>query len=133
MDWLLQHIEQELGAFMSAPVLCLSFLLIGGSITWLFHRREVRGLRSERLAIEQRLSLARESEQKAISAREVAEKELTAVQARLWANAPSQEIASGIASVKTSLVETGRAQDRVMGTLQVGMGQSVMIVGPNDV
>src|SRR5260370_41061616 len=105
MDWILRHFEQEVGAFMSAPCLCATFFVIGGFITWLFHRREALGLRAERLAIEQRLALARESEQKAISAREMAEEELTAVQGRLEAGAEYYEMAVGMASVKTVRLE----------------------------
>jgi hypothetical protein len=66
-DWdrVLEHVTQEWGAFMSAPVLCPSFLIIGGFFVWWVNRRETSGLRAEKMAMEQRLSLAKEQEQAA--------------------------------------------------------------------
>src|ERR1700730_4716318 len=118
MGWALEHVTQEWDAFMSAPVLCLFFLVIGGFLIWWINRREVLGLRAENLAIKQRLSLAKEQEQAATKIAFDTKDTILLLSKQVASKAPQIEIAATVASVGISMDELIRAPRRGSQTIR---------------
>lgn len=132
MDWALEHVTQEWGAFVSAPALCLSFLVLGGLLVWWVNRRETSGLRAEKLTMEQRLSLAQEQERVASKNASETRSAISVLSKQVANQAPLIEIAATVASVGVSIDELMRAQCRVSETIQTSSGSGAAIIRPDD-
>lgn len=114
------------------PLFFLTVGLVAWGISRISGTTQKSGRDQELIDIlEQRLRLTHEREQAAINAGKQTEEKLASFQKLLSIGAPSHEITNGMASVKTSLTETRRLQERVMGTIQVGEGFGIVIKGPD--
>jgi hypothetical protein len=118
-------------AFVKAPVACLIFLALGLVGAWWFRgsvdqgetkglRAQIDGLREQINAWEQRLKLAGEQEQAAIKATQSAKEEIDTLKAQMEGRAPWGTMVTTTKTVEGHLLEAGRAQERVLGTLQPG-------------
>jgi hypothetical protein len=118
-------------AFVSAPIASGVFLVVGALGAWWARgsvdQGEIRGLQAqiEALkqqinALEQRLKLAGEQEQAASKALQSAKEELATLKTQLERRFPDGAMAVTTATIEGHLLEAGRAQELVSGTLQAG-------------
>jgi hypothetical protein len=125
---------------VNAPVASLMFLALGLAGAWWFRgsmdQRETNGLRAQIGALkeqinvfEQRLKLAGEQEQVAVKATQAAKEEIAVLKGLMNMRASREEIAATTSSVETHILEIGRAQDKVIGTLQTSDDGTGVIMG----
>ena len=126
-------------AFVSAPVASLMFLALGLGAAWWFRgsmdQRETTGLRAQIGALkqqinvlEQRLKLAWEQEQVAVKATQAAKEEIATL--KIQVRASPEVIAAATSSVENYIIEIGRAQNKVMETLQTSSGTGEILGSP---
>ena len=134
--------RQQWEAFVSAPAASLIFFVLGAVATWWFRgsvdsgeikglKAQAGGLREQLNAVEQRLELAHEQEQAASKATQAAKEVITKLQDQINSRAPMKDIAATTSSAETHILEIGKAQDRVTGTLQaIGLRK---VTGPDGI
>jgi antitoxin component of RelBE/YafQ-DinJ toxin-antitoxin module len=105
---------------MSAPVLCISFLIIGGLVTWIFYRREMA-------TSKERFALANERAQVAEKKAFETDEAIRLLSQQVADGALPIEIAATVASVGVSVEELMRAQRRVSETIQTSTSSGVII------
>jgi Tfp pilus assembly protein PilO len=128
---------------MSAPILCLIFLVFGVVVAWWFRSSTAKGqiegvkaqndgLREQIHTWEQRLTLTREQEQAATKKASETKEAMMTLSKQIANKAPPDEIAITVRSVGIKMEELVSVQQRLSETIQTSLPSGVIMSGYHE-